>query len=124
MIVRKKSDSIGVEWGNGISYRLLVADDGTGFSIAHTVIWSGTKSRIQYVRHIEACYCISGRGQVVTPGGEAHDIEPGCMYALDQHDAHYLVAGPDEDLELISVFVPALQGHERHDFSSDFFSNY
>jgi L-ectoine synthase len=124
MIIRRKSDVPSVEWGNGVSYRLIVADDGMGFSIAHTVASAGSKSRMQYIRHIEACYCISGRGQVFTPGGVVHDIEPGCMYALDQHDPHYLVASEEGDLELISVFLPALQGDERHDFSSASFSNY
>jgi L-ectoine synthase len=124
MIVRRKCDVPGIEWGNGVSHRLLIADDKLGFSIAHTVVSAGTKSQIQYVRHIEACYCISGRGQVFSPGGLVHSIEPGCMYALDQHDPHYLVASEEEDLELISIFVPALQGSERHNFSSDSFSNY
>ncbi|MGW4631023.1 ectoine synthase, partial [Streptomyces rubiginosohelvolus] len=34
---------------------------------------------------------------------------PGMIYALDQHDPHYLVASDDEDLHLISVFNPALK---------------
>jgi L-ectoine synthase len=124
MIVRRKVDVPRVEWGNGVSYRFLLVNDGIGFSIAHTVILAGTKSRIQYMRHKEACYCISGRGQVFIPGGVVHDIEPGCMYALDQHEPHYLVAFPEADLELVSVFLPALHGQERHDFSSDSFSSY
>jgi len=34
------------------------------------------------------------------------------MYALDQHDEHWLRA--ITDMRLICVFLPALKGHESH----------
>ena len=34
------------------------------------------------------------------------------MYALDKRDAHYLLGGEDEDLRLVCMFTPALQGDE------------
>ena len=61
---------------------------------------------------------------VVDSEGVEHPIEPGTMYALDNNDPHYLIASPIEDLRLICVFTPALQGHEAHDFSELEFSNY
>ncbi|GAA1917043.1 ectoine synthase [Streptomyces sodiiphilus] len=124
MIVRNKSEMTGVSWGNGESYRFLVENDRMGFTVAHTTVKAGSKSPLHYRRHLEACYCIAGRGQVITEDGTAHDIEPGVMYALDQHDRHFLIAGPDRDLELVSVFSPSLRGDERHSFDTDEFSHY
>jgi L-ectoine synthase len=124
MIVRAKSDVRPVEWGNGLSYRFLVEADNMGFTVAHTVVRAGSKSPLRYRAHLEACYCISGRGQVVTNDGVEYDLEPGVIYALDNHDEHFLIAGPDEDMELVSVFSPALRGDERHNFDSNGFSHY
>lgn len=124
MIVRKKHSTTGVDWGNGRSFRLLVDQDGLGFTLAHTHVSAGTESKLQYRRHLEACYCIDGRGEIITEDGVAHPIEPGVLYALDAHDAHTLRASPDGDLELISVFNPPLTGEERHVLSADGYSQY
>jgi len=124
MIVRDKAGVTGIDWGNGLSYRLLVEKDNMGFTIAHTVVKAGSKSPLEYRNHLEACYCIAGRGQVIDEDGTTHEIEPGVMYALDRHDRHFLIASPEEDLELISVFNPPLRGDERHNFDTDEFSQY
>ena len=124
MIVRSLSDVEGVEWGNGISKRFLVAKDGMGYSLTDTTVKAGTRSPLEYRNHLEACYCIGGSGLVVDSDGNEYSIEPGTMYALDQHDAHYLVASPLEDLHLVCVFIPALEGHEAHNFAELEFSNY
>jgi L-ectoine synthase len=124
MIVRDKSEVACVEWGNGLSYRFLTETDNMGFTVAHTVVRAGSKSPLHYRRHLEACYCISGSGQVITADGTVHQLQPGVIYALDNHDEHFLIAAPDQDMELISVFNPPLQGHEHHNFDSDEFSHY
>jgi L-ectoine synthase len=124
MIVRAKSEVNCVEWGNGQSYRFLTLADDMGFTMAHTVVRAGSKSPLHYRRHLEACYCIAGRGQVIDADGTVFDLEPGVIYALDQHDEHFLIAAPEGDMELISVFNPPLQGDEVHNFDSDEFSHY
>jgi L-ectoine synthase len=125
VLVRERDEVTAVEWGNGLSYRLLVQADNMGFTICHTLVRAGSKSQLEYRRHLEACYCIAGSGWVTTADGEAtHELRPGVLYALDQHDAHYLIAAPDADLELISVFNPPLTGDERHNLDSDGFSQY
>jgi L-ectoine synthase len=125
MIVRSKDKVKVVDWGNGTSHRLLVAADQMGFTVCHTVVRAGTTSKLQYRRHLEACYCIAGRGEVRSRDGTTrHEISVGVIYALDQHDAHYLIAAPDTDLELISVFNPPLSGDERHNLARDGFSQY
>lgn len=125
MIVRGRGDVKVVDWGNGTSYRYLLEPDRMGFSLCHTIVRAGTKSLLQYRRHLEACYCIAGRGWVVTATDSvSHDLRPGVMYALDAHDAHFLVAAHEADLELVSVFNPPLRGDERHRLTADEFSEY
>lgn len=124
MIVRDIESVKTVEWGNGLSRRFLLAEDGLGYSLTDTLVLAGTKSRLEYVNHLEACYCIAGSGEVVELDGTSHEIVPGRMYALDQHDAHYLVAGPHEDLRLVCVFSPALRGDEVHSLDAHTSSAY
>lgn len=125
MIVRERARIEPVEWGNGLSHRLLVQADRMGFTVCHTLVRAGTKSALQYRSHLEACYCLSGTGWVEpADGGAGFDLYPGVLYALDQHDAHYLIAGSECDLELVSIFNPPLLGDERHDLSSGEFSQY
>ncbi|WP_112466014.1 ectoine synthase [Streptomyces triticisoli] len=124
MIVRSLDDVAPVEWGNGLSTRLLTKPDGMGFAVADTLVRKGTSSALQYRNHLEACYCISGSGEVVEKDGTRHKITPGTIYALDEHDAHYLVASDHEDLHLVSIWNPPINGDERHTLSEDGFSQY
>jgi L-ectoine synthase len=124
MIVRSKDEVTCVDWGNGCSYRFLTQRDNMGFTVAHTVVKAGSKSPLQYRRHLEACYCISGRGQIVAKDGSTFNLSPGVIYALDAHDEHFLIACSDGDMELISVFNPPLRGDERHSFDQNEFSHY
>ena len=45
--------------------------------------------------------------------GTEYRIEPGTVYALDQHDEHVLLA--ETELRLVCVFNPPLVGPEVHD---------
>lgn len=125
MFIRKREEVEGVLWGNGTSHRMLTQKDNMGFTVCHTVVFKGTESRLQYNRHLEACYCISGRGSVLSADGTlAYEIEPGTIYALDRHDAHILRASANEDMHLISVFNPPLNGQEKHQLDASGFSQY
>ncbi|KIC11209.1 ectoine synthase [Leisingera sp. ANG-M1] len=128
MIIRRKEDIEStdrhVHWGNGTSHRMLVAEDGMGFTVCHTIVHAGTSTRLQYNNHLEACYCIAGTGWVEEADGVRHAIETGTLYALDQHDDHILTAGPGADLVLVSVFNPPLTGQETHDPEQDGPSGY
>ncbi|MDO9417757.1 ectoine synthase [Pararhizobium sp.] len=103
-----------VDWGNGTSHRLITRHDGVGFTVCHTVVRARSESLLEYRRHKEACYCIAGDGEVEDMNGNKHPIKPGDIYVLDQHDKHILRGGPDNDLVLVSVFNPPLEGTERH----------
>lgn len=124
MIVRRLDEIKAVEWGNGLSRRFLLGADGMGYTLTDTIVYAGSTSALQYRSHLEACYCISGRGRVVDVNGVEHVIEPGTMYALDQHDCHYLIAEPLEDMRLVCVFSPPLHGDERHELGGEGFSQY
>ncbi|QSB16789.1 ectoine synthase [Natronosporangium hydrolyticum] len=124
MIIRNIADVKTVEWGNGLSRRFLLRSDGMGYSVTDTIVRSGSKSRLEYRNHLEACYCIGGRGEVIAMDGTSHPITPGTLYALDQHDPHYLVADPYQDLRLVCVFSPALRGDEVHRLDEPDFSHY
>lgn len=124
MIIRKLEDVRSVDWGNGLSRRFLTASDGLGYTVTDTIVRAGTKSRLEYRRHLEACYCIEGSGEVVDGAGDSHPITPGTLYALDKHDAHWLIASPHEDLRLVCMFTPALRGDEVHNLDAPEFSQY
>lgn len=126
MIIRKLSEIVGTErdvaWGNGHSRRLLLARDGMGYALTDTIIEAGTESLLEYKNHLEACYCVEGEGEVEDMDGNVHAITPGTMYALDRHDKHYLRARTT--LRLVCVFLPALEGNERHALSGGDSSSY
>lgn len=120
MIVRKLQEVAGtddeVDGGNWVSRRLLLARDGMGYSVHDTVIRAGTETHIHYRNHLEAVYCIEGAGEVeTTADGQVWPIEAGTIYALDQHDEHYLRANRGVDLRMVCVFAPPLTGREVHD---------
>jgi L-ectoine synthase len=96
------------------SRRILLRSDRMGFSLHDTVIKEGTEQRMHYKHHLEANYCISGRGEVVdVKTGKTYVIVPGTLYALDEHDEHILRA-ISGDLRLVCVFNPPLTGQEKH----------
>jgi L-ectoine synthase len=104
-------DVAGPSWR---SVRLLTRDDRCGFSLSDTVVEAGAELTLWYRHHIEACYCIEGRGTVEeSRTGEVSTISPGTLYALDDHDRHVVRA--ETRMRLICVFNPPLTGTERHD---------
>ena len=95
------------------SVRMLLADDGMGFSFHITVIEAGSEHTFHYKHHFESVYCISGIGAITDlANGQTHQITPGVMYALDAHDRHTLVA--EEELVLACCFNPPVTGTEVH----------
>ena len=64
--------------------------------------------------HLEACYCIEGSGEVEElQSGVVHEITPGTLYAMNDHDRHRVTA--NTRMRIICTFFPALTGHEKHD---------
>ncbi len=99
---------------NWESTRLLLKNDGMGFSFHITTMYAGTETRMCYRNHLESVYCISGEGEIETVAdGKRYPIAPGTIYILDKHDEHILRARTE--LTLACVFNPPLNGREVHD---------
>lgn len=118
MIVRTLEQMKGtereVDAPNWVSRRLLLRKDHMGFSFHDTTIRAGTETHIHYKNHLEAVYCVGGEGEIEDlKTGEVHKLHDGVMYALNEHDEHYLRA--TKDLRMICVFNPPLTGREIHD---------
>lgn len=110
---RKTDRMVTATKGTWDSTRLLLADDGGGYSFHITRIFEGTETHIHYKHHFESVYCIEGEGEVETlADGKIWPIKPGDIYILDQHDEHLLRAS--KTMVLACVFTPALTGKEDH----------
>jgi len=111
----KLTESLKVTCPNGgfTSFRFLLEKDGMGFSLHKTVIPKGEPQHWHYKHHLEACYCVSGKGWLVNlKTRERFYIVPDTTYVLDKHDDHTFQA--IEDTVLISVFNPPVTGKEVH----------
>lgn len=118
MIIRKlsESDKAGrlIRSTGWESNRLILKNDGMGFSFHLTTIYAGAELEMHYKNHLESVYCISGEGSIEDLAtGEIHEIEAGTLYALNEHDRHIL-RGKTEML-MACTFNPPLSGEEVHD---------
>lgn len=95
------------------SVRMLLAEDGMGFSFHITFLEAGSEHEFEYKHHFESVYCMQGKGSITDLAtAETHEIVPGVMYALNEHDRHILRA--DEELVMACVFNPPVTGTEVH----------
>jgi quercetin dioxygenase-like cupin family protein len=100
--------------GGFVSNRILIKSDNMGYSMTKTIIPPKGKQFWHYKEHLESCYCISGKGILTSEKtGEEFVIEADVTYVLDKNDPHYFEA--IEEVVLICVFNPPLQGDELHD---------
>ena len=111
-IVKDERDRV-VTDSHWSSVRMLLADDGMGFSFHITFLNAGSEHTFHYKNHFESVYCMSGKGSITDLAtGETHEIRPGVMYALDKHDKHTLRA--EEELVMACCFNPPVTGKEVH----------
>ncbi len=96
------------------SARLLLKDDGMGFSFHVTRMYAGEELRMHYQNHLEAVLVLEGSGTIEDLGtGEIHRLAPGVMYALNANDRH--IVRPETDILTACVFNPPVTGREVHD---------
>lgn len=118
MIIRKLSDirksDLNVKSDGWVSARLLLKDDGMGFSYHVTTMYAGKELKMHYQNHLEAVLVLKGKGTIEDLGtGETHPLAAGTMYALNAHDRH--IVRPETDLLTVCVFNPPVTGREVHD---------
>lgn len=118
MIVRTTAEITGtdrdVSDGTWRSKRIILADDGVGFSFHETTIAANSVNEFRYEHHIEAVWIVEGTGTLTNlETGEQHQLGPGTMYLLDGHERHRVTC--DEQLRMLCVFNPPVTGQEVHD---------
>lgn len=119
MKIRRVNQIEPVAFTGGLSTRLLTASDNMGFTVCKTVIPKGGPHHWHYTNHLEACYCIKGKGELTDlKTGTKHLIVPDVTYVLDNHDDHTFEAL--EDTILISIFNPPLTGNEKHNENGEY----
>lgn len=118
MIIRKL-DTIRTSERNVItdgweSARLLLKDDGMGFSFHITTMYAGKELRMHYRNHLESVFVLQGEGTIEDLAtGEVHELSPGTLYVLNNHDRH--IVRPKTDIVTACVFNPPVTGREVHD---------
>jgi L-ectoine synthase len=96
------------------STRLLLKDDAMGFSFHITTMYAGKELRMHYRNHLESVFVLSGEGTIENLGtGQVHDLRPGTLYVLNDHDQH--IVRPVTDIVTACVFNPPVTGREVHD---------
>ncbi|NUS42584.1 MAG: ectoine synthase [Mycobacteriaceae bacterium] len=118
MIVRTTDEIAGthrdVDGGSWRSKRIVLADDGVGFSFHETTIAAGTVNEFHYRHHVEAVWLVEGRGTLTNlETGDVHPLGPGSMYLLDGHERHRVTV--EETMRMLCVFNPPVTGREVHD---------
>ncbi|MDT3400499.1 ectoine synthase [Streptomyces sp. B1866] len=120
MIVRSLKDIEGTDRdvtaasGTWRSKRVVLAEEGVGFSLHETTLYAGTETSMWYAHHVEAVLCVAGEAELTDDTtGETYEIKPGTLYLLDGHERHTL--RPRTDFRCVCVFNPPLTGREDHD---------
>ncbi|MGO2682844.1 ectoine synthase [Microbacterium sp.] len=99
---------------NWRSKRIILAREGVGFSVHETTLYAGTESEFCYQNHIEAVFIVEGEGEIEDMAtGEVHQLRPGSLYLLNDHDRHRV--RPRTDIRTVCVFNPPVTGREVHD---------
>jgi L-ectoine synthase len=118
MIIRKletvRATDRHIETDGWESTRLLLKDDAMGFSFHITTMYAGKTLQMHYRNHLESVFVLQGEGTIEDLGtGEIHDLKPGTLYLLNDHDRH--VVRPVSDIVCACVFNPPVTGREVHD---------
>lgn len=116
MIVRDVNDNgiSNVSARGWSSRRITTKTDKLPYSFNLTTLLPGEDLDLWYKNHVEAVYCISGKGRLIDKDNEkTYDIKPGVIYILNGHERHRIEV--EEEMSVFCVFYPALSGNETHD---------
>ena len=113
MIVRTLEDvedtDADIKTPNWRSKRIVLAKEKVGYSVHETTLYAGTVNDFWYANHIEAVFVFEGEGEITDKGtGETHQLRPGSLYLLNNHDKHQV--RPKTDMRTVCVFNPPVTG--------------
>lgn len=110
-VVGTKGDAHGNKWH---SLRLLHAEDDMGVTVTDSILEVGFQMDFWQKNHLEACYCLEGESTLEElDNGTVHEIRPGTLYAMNDHDRHRIRAMTR--MRVVCTFFPALIGDEARD---------
>ncbi|HEY9415557.1 MAG TPA: ectoine synthase [Pseudonocardia sp.] len=118
MIVRTLSEITDTERDiqtpNWRSKRIVLANDGIGFSVHETILKAGSVNDFWYANHVEAVFITKGEAELYDKDNDkTYQLEPGSIYVLNGNEKHQL--RPKTDLHTVCVFNPPVTGREVHD---------
>jgi L-ectoine synthase len=120
VFVRTREDAqaagheVSVAQGNVAATRFLTKRDGVGFSFSAVTVQAGTAVTLWYKNHWEANYVLSGLGELEELAtGRRWPLEAEVLYVVGPEDRHVVRA--IQDLRIVSVFNPPIEGTETHD---------
>lgn len=94
------------------SRRLVVAEDGLGYSFHVTVLDEGARLEFEYEDHRETVFCVEGEGRIEDlSAGRTERMTPGTIYSAGIGEPHVITA--DTSMTLVCVFDPPLTGSEE-----------
>ncbi len=98
-----------VKTENWRSKRIVLADDGVGFSVHETVLDAGSVNDFWYANHIEAVFITAGEGELYDKDNDiTHQLGPGSIYVLNGNERHQL--RPRTEMRTVCVFNPPVTG--------------
>lgn len=96
------------------SRRMVLAKEKVGFSLHETTLRAGHTNEFWYANHVEAVYCVGGKGTLTDlETGESYAISDGFLYLLDGNEKHRVEV--EEEMRMVCVFNPPVTGREVHD---------
>jgi len=99
---------------NWRSKRIVLANDGVGFSVHETILNAGSVNDFWYANHIEAVFITKGEAELYDKDNDkTYQLGPGSIYVLSGNERHQL--RPKTDLHTVCVFNPPVTGREVHD---------
>jgi L-ectoine synthase len=99
---------------NWRSKRIVLANDGVGFSVHETILNAGSVNDFWYANHIEAVFITKGEAELYDKDNDkTYQLGPGSIYVLSGNEKHQL--RPKTDLHTVCVFNPPVTGREVHD---------
>ena len=112
---KENGQVVPISHGKSTAVRVLMKNDGLGFSLSEARCNPGNKSKLWYKHHWEANYIRKGKGELTnTISGETWPLYPGVLYCVGPTDQH-TVSNSDDPLRIISIFNPPITGIESHD---------